>query len=221
MAKERTTPTAHYFVGGIGSQWHASRFRAPLYRGGPEHDFCCCEQYQMAGKAHLMDDQKMVERILKIEAPGGNDNFFGLWGKPELASQGRLAHGFREIPDKVKKMGREIKPWDQKLWDENDMKIVFVGNFHKFTQNETLMQWLLDLGERIIVEGASYDQRWGVGLDYADPRIEDPRQWRGHNKLGRVLKAVQGILIQLQLPGPTFDPFAWEPDDASHPPIAA
>lgn len=211
MAKERTTDTAHYFVGGFCSQWFPSRFTAPLERGGPEYDFCCCEQYQMAGKAHLMGDTAMVAKIVAIQAPGGNDSFFSLWGYPDRASQGKLASGFREVPDKLKKMGREIKPWDQALWDANDMRIVFVGNFHKFTQNAGLLRRLIDLGDRIIVEGASYDQRWGVGLDYADPRIEDPSNWRGHNKLGRVVKAVQGVVIELQNPGPTFDPFAWEP----------
>jgi ribA/ribD-fused uncharacterized protein len=165
----------------------------------------------MAGKAHLMGDQESVEIILALQAPGGNDAFFAQWGRPDLAGQGRLASAFREVPDKLKKMGRQIKPWDQALWDANDMKIVFVGNFHKFTQNDGLAKWLLDLGDRIIVEGASYDNRWGVALDYADPRIEDPANWRGDNKLGRVVKSVQGVMVALQMDGPQFDPFTWEP----------
>jgi ribA/ribD-fused uncharacterized protein len=211
MVKERATDTHFYFVGGFCSQWYPSLFRAPLVPGGPVYEFNCCEQYQMAGKAQLMGDLAIRDEIISKQPAGGNTVFFHAWDLDRGDSRRKLASEFRKLPTEFKVMGREIEPWDQKLWDENDMKVVFVGNFHKFTQNALLTHRLLNLGDRKIVEGASYDQRWGVGLDYADPRIEDERNWRGHNKLGRVVKAVQGVLFELQNPGPEFDPFAWTP----------
>jgi ribA/ribD-fused uncharacterized protein len=50
---------------------------------------------------------------------------------------------------------------------------------------------LLNTGNGILVEAAPKDFRWGVGLKQNDPRITDPRQWKGTNLLGKALMDVR------------------------------
>lgn len=192
--KMRQTATHVYFVGGPFSQWYPSRFRAALERRGEEFEFNCCEQYMMAAKAHLMGDQGSVERILAIQPKGGNAAFFDGGGRG----------AFIEVPKAQKAAGREVTPFDPELWDKESWNCVFVGNYAKFTQNLDLGKTLLDTGERTLVEGASYDRIWGVGIDWADPRIEDEANWRGENRLGLIEQAIRHVLHNGTA---GFDPF--------------
>jgi hypothetical protein len=190
----RMTDTHVYFVGGPFSQWAPSLFKARFEPDTDEFDFNCAEQYMMAAKAFLMKDFASLEAILGIQPKGGNAAFFA----------GGARAPFFDVPKAQKAAGRAVKNFDAKLWDARCEHLVFVGNFAKFTQNPSFREALLATGNRTIVEGASYDRIWGVGLDWADPQIEDEANWRGENRLGRVVMAVREVLAA----DPTgFDPF--------------
>lgn len=190
--KQSETDTHVFFLTGPLSQWHPSDFQArlPALGGRPESDvmsFNCCEQYMMAGKAWLMGDLATLEKIMGADKAlkAATD----LW-----IAKGRPRHLFNAVARRQKELGREVTPFDQKLWETHDEEIVFHGNLAKFTQNPDLADFLLAMGDKHIVEGAGYDRIWGVGLYWDNPKITEPKNWRGTNKLGKVHMRVRKAL---------------------------
>lgn len=120
------------------------------------------EQFMMASKARLFND---TDTLVKI-----------------LASTN---------PKEQKRLGREVKNFDPKVWDEHKFSVVYIGNYAKFTQNKQLQDALLATGETTMVEASPLDTIWGIGLAEDDYRAKDRSQWRGENYLGRVLDAVR------------------------------
>jgi len=160
--KERRTDTHVYFVGGPFSQWYTSEFIASPFPGYEAGKFSCCEQFMMASKALLFHDVDVYTAILR-----------------------------ETNPKEHKALGRQVRNFDEALWDLCARELVFRGNVAKFGQNEDLKQYLLETDDRILVEGASYDSVWGVKLAYDDPAIEDRENWKGKNWLGQVLTATR------------------------------
>lgn len=48
------------------------------------------------------------------------------------------------------------------------------GNYAKFLQNKELLDFLLSTGNKILVEASPYDTIWGVGMEEANPQINNP-----------------------------------------------
>ena len=120
--------------------------------------FCCMEQCMMLGKASLFQDKVAAEKIMASDDPM-----------------------------KIKKLGRSVQNFDDKLWDSFKYPLVLTGNYNKFVQNPQLRNFLLSTGDRILVEASPYDREWGIGLSADDPRAKDPQQWQGKNLLGFAL----------------------------------
>lgn len=116
------------------------------------------EQYMMAQKALLFNDHTMFNQILR-----------------------------ESDPKKVKALGRAIKNFDNAKWDDHKFNIVKNGNILKFSQNDSLNDYLLSTGNDILVEASPYDKIWGIGLNESDAKILSPRRWQGLNLLGFAL----------------------------------
>ena len=159
--KERRTDTHVYFVGGPLSQWYASPFEAEILNAGT-HKFNCCEQYMMAGKGIVCGATEMFHAIMRTNNP-------------------------RE----QKALGRQVRNFDPELWKLVARAIVFQGNVAKFTSSEYFNDYLLGTEDLYLVEGAVYDEVWGVKLAWDDPKIEDPANWQGTNWLGETLMQVR------------------------------
>eukprot|EP01083_Nonionella_stella_P022590 62479_1 len=128
----------------------------------------------MAEKAKLMGDKNIMEQILNVKPETGG-------GK------------------KCKMLGRQIKPWDQKKWDENNAKIYFDGNYYKYTQNKQLQTKLLLYDKRkIFVKADGKDKIWAIGLDISDEKIKDKSNWNGTNLSGKGITNVRDQLIKQQ-----------------------
>ncbi len=56
----------------------------------------------------------------------------------------------------------------------------------KFKQNPGLKTFLLNTGDRELVETSPADSFWGVGLDMKSPALLDKSQWKGRNILGKL-----------------------------------
>lgn len=120
------------------------------------------EQYMMSQKSLLFGDHEVYNLVMETDDP--------------------------EI---MKKLGRKIKGFDEKIWDEHKFKIVVDGNHLKFGQNPELFKKLKSTGNKIIVEAASYDIVWGIGLK-AEVAVNIPEQdWPGLNLLGKALMKVR------------------------------
>jgi ribA/ribD-fused uncharacterized protein len=90
-----------------------------------------------------------------------------------------------KTPSEVKKLGRNVRPWNQVLWNRHVEEIAFQAVYQKFKSNDGLKQLLLSTGDSILAE--TKDKIWGIGLDGDDPRVADPRQWKGLNIQGMAL----------------------------------
>lgn len=120
--------------------------------------FNCMEKYMMYNKALLFDDKDIANEIL-------NNN----------------------QPKAIKELGRKVKNFNDELWDKMKYKIVFTGNYYKFSQNTDLRNFLLSTKNKVLVEASPYDKVWGIKMRYNDENIENPFCWKGENLLGFAL----------------------------------
>lgn len=123
----------------------------------------CAEQYMMYQKAKLFCDEEIAQEILN-----------------------------ETNPKNIKALGRKIKNFDQKVWDEHKFEIVVRGNYHKFTQNDNLAYLLLKTWGEDIAEASPFDKIWGIGIDENAALSGLP--WRGENLLGEALMKVRKII---------------------------
>ena len=100
-----------------------------------------------------------------------------------------------EDPKEIKKLGREVINFNDDEWDAIADEVVFNANLAKFSQNENLKQELLSTGDRIIIECAPYDKRWGNGLNITDTLKTPQDKWEGSNRLGKILMRVRTELM--------------------------
>lgn len=89
------------------------------------------------------------------------------------------------VPSKQKKLGRQVKNFNQKLWDKVKYDLVKKGLRKKFTQHEHLRKYLLQYKNFQIVEASPYDRIWGIGYDSKNA-LENIDNW-GENLLGKIL----------------------------------
>lgn len=114
------------------------------------------EQTSMLEKA-LMFDKSMVERILSTTNPA-----------------------------EIKKLGRKVKNFDEKKWNEVRYDIMVDILCAKFS-TEPLKTELLNTGIEFIVEASPTDKIWGAGLALGDPRLNYAKYYSGRNLLGHAL----------------------------------
>lgn len=127
--------------------------------------YATAEHFMMAEKARLFGDEGTRERIIAA------------------------AH-----PSLAKNLGREVQGFNETTWAQHRFDIVVRGNEAKFGQNEALQAFLLNTGERVLVEASPVDRIWGIGLAEQDTKAQDPEQWRGLNLLGFALMVVRSRL---------------------------
>ena len=127
--------------------------------------YLCMEQYMMAAKAELFDDKEIRDQILKCSDQ-----------------------------KQIKALGRKVRGFEQKVWDKFKCAIVLLGNWHKFSQNRELREFLLSTGDSVLVEASPYDAIWGIRLAASSPEAQDPMKWRGQNLLGFALMEVRDEL---------------------------
>jgi len=189
--KMRETDTHVYFLTGPGSQWYPSVFEQQILPDGPMLKFNCAEQAMMALKAYYFGDVATADKIMAVQPKDMKAILHLLKTNPAEALR-----QFNPVADAQKKLGREVKPYDDAKWRAAAPDLVFHANIAKFSQNEDLRQWLLGTGDKILVEGSGKDRIWGVGIDYADDRILDEANWLGGNDLGKVLMRVRAWLFR-------------------------
>jgi ribA/ribD-fused uncharacterized protein len=124
--------------------------------------YATAEHWMMAKKALLFKDDEQHRHIIAIDSPV-----------------------------KAKKLGRLVKNFDGELWSAQAFAFVVEGNLHKFSQHESLKKFLLNTGEKIIVEASPFDKIWGIGTNAHET---DVSKWKGFNLLGFALMEVRSLL---------------------------
>ncbi|MER5451174.1 NADAR family protein [Streptomyces sp. NPDC002764] len=125
------------------------------------------EHWMMAGKARLFADPEAEQRI--------------------------LAAGH---PSQAKKAGRLVRGFDEETWRRERFAVVVEGSVHKFAAHPELREFLLNTGDRVLVEASPVDRVWGIGLAADDEAAADPERWRGPNLLGFALMRARERLRQ-------------------------
>ena len=128
-------------------------------------EYFTAEHFMMAEKAMLFHDLNIHEQIVNCSKPG-----------------------------KAKELGRQVKDFDQKIWEAHRFDIVVRGNYHKFSQNSELSEFLMNTNDRILVEASPVDHIWGIGLAQNDAQAKNPNSWKGLNLLGYALMKVRDML---------------------------
>ena len=123
------------------------------------------EHWMMAKKAELFKDDQVLAKIIKANSPA-----------------------------EAKKLGREVKNYNENLWLAARFEIVKEGNYHKFSQNPELKTFLLNTKNRVLVEASPVDAIWGIGMASDDKDIMNPKKWKGLNLLGFALMEVRDEL---------------------------
>ncbi|MFJ8193526.1 NADAR family protein [Streptomyces sp. NPDC096094] len=121
-------------------------------------EYATAEHWMMAGKARLFGDAEAERRVLAADRPA-----------------------------EAKKAGRLVRGFDETVWERDRFGIVVEGSVHKFASDPALRAFLLNTGERVLVEASPMDRVWGIGLPAADEAATDPERWRGANLLGFAL----------------------------------
>src|ERR1044072_1814236 len=123
------------------------------------------EHWMMAGKARLFNDDVLLQQILQSNTPAA-----------------------------AKKLGREVKNFDSRVWDQHKFELVVEGNRHKFSRHAALKTFLLNTAGRVIVEASPVDKIWGIGMAADHVAAENPLLWKGENLLGSALKEISDRL---------------------------
>ena len=123
------------------------------------------EHYMMYQKSLLMGDLQIASDVLKAKTP-----------------------------KQAKMLGRKVKNWDEELWIENREQIMYDACLAKFQSNPNLLQKLLDTAPKNLVEASPYDKIWGIGMKSTDKGVNDPKNWKGLNLLGKTLDRVRNDL---------------------------
>ncbi len=93
----------------------------------------------------------------------------------------------------VKKLGRQIKNYNNSTWNKIRYDVMKKGLIGKFTQNNDLKQKLLKTGEKKLYEASKNDNIWGIGF-YADSAVHTDPSLYGQNLLGKCLMDVRNLL---------------------------
>jgi ribA/ribD-fused uncharacterized protein len=123
------------------------------------------EHWMMAKKAELFGDTAILEKIIACKSPA-----------------------------EAKKLGREVNNYEEQKWLDFRFQIVKEGNLKKFNQNNDLKKFLLNTGNKILVEASPVDAIWGIGIASDHKDCTHPERWRGLNLLGFALMEVRDEL---------------------------
>ena len=128
-------------------------------------NFSSMEQFMMYRKAICFGDEAVAKNILSTDDTS-----------------------------QIKALGRQVKNYDEHIWNGIRQIVVYEGLLAKFSQNKNLKDRLKFTGEAILAECAVKDLIWGVGLSMKDPDRLDKTKWKGQNLLGYTLMMVRECL---------------------------
>ena len=122
-------------------------------------DFISSEQALMWSKAKMFGDEEVAEKILQTTDQG-----------------------------QIKKLGRQVKNYDDKKWADTRYDIMVAILHEKFSQNTELEAVLLSTVGAELYEASPYDRIWGIGSISTDCI-------NGQNLLGKALMQIRKHIL--------------------------
>ncbi len=101
-------------------------------------------------------------------------------------------------PTRIKALGRQVKNYDNELWNLHREDIMYTAVLHKFNQNIELKKLLLATNDAILVESSPRDRIWGIGYGSKNA-LKNQANW-GANNLGHILMKVREELKAKEIP---------------------
>lgn len=126
--------------------------------------YICSEQYFMAQKCLLFDKEntKLYKQIMETK-----------------------------IPYIIKRLGRQVRNFEQKKWDTEKYNIMKNAIRYKFNQNKIIRKKLLLTCDKNLYEASKFDKTWGIGIDCETAKNLDEASYPGQNLLGKVLMEIR------------------------------
>ena len=152
-----------YFYNQNELHGYMSNFYKSNFVDSDGNRFCCSEQYLMYMKAKTFEPNNTVllNKILVETSPA-----------------------------KIKQHGREVKNYDDGIWNEIRYGVMVDGLRLKFGQNLQLKQLLVGTGNKTLYEASKYDKIWGIGFNPQEAINTDNKLF-GRNLLGQALMQVR------------------------------
>lgn len=95
-------------------------------------------------------------------------------------------------PTNIKRFGRQVKNFNEQIWNQHRYKFMYDAVYAKFTQNLEFRTTLLATGDKILVEASPYDRIWGIGYTKSNA-LANKDKW-GQNLLGMILMELRSKL---------------------------
>ena len=144
-------------------------------------EYVTAEQYMMSEKALLFNDLEMYQKIM---------------AEPD--------------PKLCKDMGKKVKGFEQKKWDEAFPEILFHGNLGKLQSDIAIVDALLNTENAVLIEASPFDDIYGAGIEKKNLLNEDgtlkvlPQNWhkkgsvkQAENHLGFILMGIRDLFCEL------------------------
>ena len=95
-------------------------------------------------------------------------------------------------PKIIKKLGRKVRNFDDKVWNDKKYNIMKQGLFLKFSQNKDIKQKLLETKPKILYEASPRDKIWGIGVSISSA-LNKNQSLYGKNLLGNALMEIRDM----------------------------
>ncbi len=105
-----------------------------------------------------------------------------------------------DSPREAKRLGREVRNFSQEIWDKEKENAMYSALLLKSYSSREFIDVILrpEWKDKSFVEANPNDTIWAIGMSEDDPGINDPKNWKGENLLGKCLDRVRTKLIKNQ-----------------------
>ena len=108
-------------------------------------------------------------------------------GNEYLQNQIKSTHD----PNKIKNLGQRVRNFSEQVWRTEAVKLLYPGLEAKFRTCEAARKFLLNTGDRLIVEASQSDTLFGVGQAVTSASILNPDTFVGKNIQGSMLMTIR------------------------------
>ena len=117
-----------------------------------------------------------------------------------------------------KVIAMDIANYNRDEWNKSVENLCCEGIRQKFVQNPSLQNYLLDTGNKTLVE-ATYDNVWGTGIPLGNADSLNPTKWKSTGILGKILMKIRDSTYESTAPSEHEDePMSMDAENRQHNP---